>query len=48
MNDTAEKLVNRLEEKFSAIDQNYETHLEGLVWAKPITYSLIWYLTFLI
>jgi tryptophan 2,3-dioxygenase len=38
MNDTAEKLVNRLEEKFSAIDQNYETHLEGLVWAKPITY----------
>jgi len=38
MNDTAEKLVKRLEEKFSAIDQNYETHLEGLVWAKPITY----------
>ncbi len=38
MKDTTEKLVERLEEKFNAIDQNYETHLEGLVWAKPITY----------
>ena len=38
MKDTTEKLVERLEEKFTAIDQNYETHLEGLVWAKPITY----------
>jgi len=38
MKDTTEKLVERLEEKFTAIDQNYEPHLEGLVWAKPITY----------
>jgi tryptophan 2,3-dioxygenase len=38
MKETTEKLVERLEEKFTAIDQNYETHLEGLVWAKPITY----------
>ncbi|MFN5444527.1 MAG: tryptophan 2,3-dioxygenase family protein [Crocinitomicaceae bacterium] len=38
MKDTTEKLVERLEEKFNAIDQNYETHLEGLFWAKPITY----------
>ena len=38
MKETTEKLVERIEEKFIAIDQNYETHLEGLVWAKPITY----------
>ncbi len=38
MKETTQKLVERLEEKFTAIDQNYETHLEGLVWAKPITY----------
>ena len=38
MKETTEKLVERLEEKFTAIDQNYETHLEGLVWANPITY----------
>lgn len=31
-------LITRIEEKFEAIDQNSETHLEGLVWAKPITY----------
>jgi len=38
MKETTEKLVARIEQKFEAIDQNYETHLEGLVWAKPITY----------
>ncbi len=38
MKETTEKLVERIEEKFTAIDQNYETHLDGLVWAKPITY----------
>lgn len=38
MKETTEKLVERIEDKFTAIDQNYETHLEGLVWAKPITY----------
>jgi tryptophan 2,3-dioxygenase len=38
MKESTEKLVERLEEKFTAIDQNYETHMEGLVWAKPITY----------
>jgi tryptophan 2,3-dioxygenase len=31
-------LITRIEQKFEAIDQNPETHLEGLVWAKPITY----------
>ena len=38
MKETTEELVKRIDEKFTAIDQNYETHLEGLVWAKPITY----------
>lgn len=38
MKNSTEELVERLEKKFEAIDQNYETHLEGLVWAKPITY----------
>ena len=38
MKETTQKLVERLEEKFTTIDQNYETHLEGLIWAKPITY----------
>lgn len=31
-------ILNRISEKFLAIDQNPDTHLEGLVWAKPITY----------
>ncbi|MFN0213894.1 MAG: tryptophan 2,3-dioxygenase family protein [Saprospiraceae bacterium] len=32
------ELLQRVEEKFQAIGQNPSTHLEGLVWAKPITY----------
>lgn len=31
-------LLQRIEEKFRAIGQNPNVHLEGLVWAKPITY----------
>jgi tryptophan 2,3-dioxygenase len=31
-------LLQRIEEKFQAIGQNPDVHLEGLVWAKPITY----------
>ncbi|MDX1910667.1 MAG: tryptophan 2,3-dioxygenase family protein [Saprospiraceae bacterium] len=31
-------LLRRVTEKFEAIGQNPATHLEGLVWAKPITY----------
>jgi len=31
-------LLQRVEEKFQAIGQNPGTHLEGLFWAKPITY----------
>ncbi len=32
------QLHQRIEEKFKAIDQNPDVHLEGLIWAKPITY----------
>ena len=38
MDQAQEKLLERLTEKFKAIDQNTNTHLEGLIWAKPITY----------
>lgn len=30
--------INQIEEKYNAINQKTETHLEGLLWAKPITY----------
>ena len=30
--------IEQLNEKFAAINQKTETHLEGLLWAKPITY----------
>jgi tryptophan 2,3-dioxygenase len=38
MTTNKDQILKRIEEKFKAIDQNPETHLEGLVWAKPITY----------
>ncbi len=38
MNKAQEDLVKRISEKYKAIDQNPDVHLEGLVWAKPITY----------
>ena len=31
-------LIEELEKKFEAINQKTETHLEGLLWSKPITY----------
>ena len=31
-------LLKALEQKFDAINQKTETHLEGLLWSKPITY----------
>lgn len=31
-------ILDALEQKFEAINQKTETHLEGLLWAKPITY----------
>ncbi|MEW5677453.1 tryptophan 2,3-dioxygenase family protein [Flavobacterium enshiense] len=30
--------IRQIEEKFNAINQKTETHLEGLLWSKPITY----------
>ncbi len=33
-----EKLLNKLEKKYDAIDQNLETHLEGLLYSEPLTY----------
>ena len=30
--------IEQLNEKFAAINQKTETHLEGLLWSKPITY----------
>jgi tryptophan 2,3-dioxygenase len=33
-----ENQIQQLDEKFKKIDQKTETHLEGLIWAKPITY----------
>lgn len=36
-NERQQKIQN-LEEKFNKIDQKLDTHLEGLLWQKPITY----------
>ncbi len=36
--DNREDILRRLDEKFQQIDQNTDTHLEGLVWNNPITY----------
>lgn len=38
MTENQENLHQRIEEKFKAIGQNPDTHLEGLIWSKPITY----------
>ncbi|HQQ95549.1 MAG TPA: tryptophan 2,3-dioxygenase family protein [Bacteroidia bacterium] len=38
MNEIREELNRRIDEKFKAIEQNPEVHLEGLIWAQPITY----------
>ena len=38
MTEKQEELHQRIEEKFKAINQNPDVHLEGLIWAKPITY----------
>lgn len=38
MSENREDILHRLDEKFRSIDQNPDVHLEGLVWANPITY----------
>jgi tryptophan 2,3-dioxygenase len=32
------EILEKLEQKFQAINQKTDTHLEGLLWSKPITY----------
>lgn len=34
----SEEILQKLDEKFQGINQKTETHLEGLLWSKPITY----------
>jgi tryptophan 2,3-dioxygenase len=34
----SEEILEALEQKFDALNQKTETHLEGLLWSKPITY----------
>lgn len=38
MSNQYENVLHNLEAKFKAIDQDIDVHLEGLLWAKPITY----------
>ena len=38
MTDAQNEIVSRISDKYKAIDQNPDVHLEGLVWANPITY----------
>jgi tryptophan 2,3-dioxygenase len=33
-----EAVLNKIEHKYESIDQKTETHLEGLLWSKPLTY----------
>ncbi|MSP85398.1 MAG: tryptophan 2,3-dioxygenase [Flavobacteriaceae bacterium] len=34
----SEEILQKLDQKFKGINQKTETHLEGLLWSKPITY----------
>ena len=38
MNEIQASIVDRISEKYKSIGQDPNTHLEGLVWANPITY----------
>ncbi|MEZ7498252.1 tryptophan 2,3-dioxygenase family protein [Flavobacterium sp. Arc3] len=38
ISENAEAILNEIEQKYASIDQKTETHLEGLLWSKPITY----------
>ncbi len=33
-----EDILKRIDEKYRAMDQNPDVHLEGLAWSNPITY----------
>jgi tryptophan 2,3-dioxygenase len=36
--DTTASILEEIDQKYQAINQKTETHLEGLLWSKPITY----------
>ena len=38
MSDERDEILNRIDAKYEAINQNPDVNLEGLVWANPITY----------
>lgn len=38
MSTVRDEILNRIDAKYQAINQNPDVHLEGLVWANPITY----------
>jgi tryptophan 2,3-dioxygenase len=38
MSTERDEILNRIDAKYQAINQNPDVHLEGLVWANPITY----------
>jgi len=38
MTEIQENIIERINQKYHAIDQNPDVHLEGLVWSNPITY----------
>lgn len=38
INDTTASILEEIDQKFQKINQKTETHLEGLLWSKPITY----------
>jgi tryptophan 2,3-dioxygenase len=38
MDPKKELLIEQISEKYKAIDQNPDVHLEGLIWSNPITY----------
>lgn len=38
INDTTASILDEIDQKFQQINQKTDTHLEGLLWAKPINY----------
>jgi tryptophan 2,3-dioxygenase len=38
ISENAETILNEIDKKYTSINQKTETHLEGLLWSKPITY----------
>ncbi|SEA82757.1 Tryptophan 2,3-dioxygenase apoenzyme [Flavobacterium gillisiae] len=38
ISENAEAILSEIDQKYASINQKTETHLEGLLWSKPITY----------